>query len=240
MKKTKFFFLPLFIYLFNFGFCENFPFNVGETINYTAKFNFIPAGSAGLKIVSLDTLNGLPSLHIKYFSKTGAFADRFFKIRDRVDSWVDAKELFLLKQSKSIRQGSYSKNSKTQLNYIDSIAIVGQDTIPILEHVFNPYSLFYYLRTIPLNVGETLTLTTFDNKSFTDFLLRVDKIESIKVPAGDFNCIVVKPYRDGKTLLKNEGDMTMWFTNDKRRIPAQILVKLKYGTMTLKLNSFSS
>ena len=59
MKKTKFFFLPLFIYLFNFGFCENFPFNVGETINYTAKFNFIPAGSAGLKIVSLDTLNGL-------------------------------------------------------------------------------------------------------------------------------------------------------------------------------------
>ena len=96
------------------------------------------------------------------------------------------------------------------------------------------------MRTIPLNVGETLTLTTFDNKSFTDFLLRVDKIESIKVPAGDFNCIVVKPYRDGKTFLKNEGDMTMWFTNDKRRIPAQILVKLKYGTMTLKLNSFSS
>jgi len=79
----------------------------------------------------------------------------------------------------------------------------------------------------------------FDNGSFTDFQLRVDKRESLSSPAGTFKCLVINPFKDGKTLLKNEGDMTIWFSDDARRIPVQILVKLKYGTMTLKLKSFS-
>ena len=82
-------------------------------------------------------------------------------------------------------------------------------------------------------------MITFDNGSFTDFQLRVDKRESLSVPAGTFKCLVINPFKDGKTLLKNEGDMTIWFSEGVSRIPVQILVKLKYGTMKLKLKSFS-
>ena len=82
-------------------------------------------------------------------------------------------------------------------------------------------------------------MITFDNGSLTDFQLRVDKREFISVPAGTFKCLVINPFKDEKTLLKNEGDMTIWFNEDVSRIPIQILVKLKYGTMKLKLKSFS-
>ena len=215
------------------------PFKVGETLNYTAKFNFIPAGTAVLKIISSDTVNNIPLFHIQYSARTGSFADKLFKIRDRVDSWIDANGLFIYRQKKSIRQGSYRKISHTEIFYNDSLAVVNNDSIPISEIVFDPYSLFYYLRTIPLILGKTLKMVAFDNSSFTDFQLRVDKIESISVPAGIFKCLVIKPFKDGSTLLKNEGDMTIWFSEDMRRIPVQILVKLKYGTMKLKLKSFS-
>jgi hypothetical protein len=218
---------------------NDFPFRVGETLNYTAKFNFIPAGTAALKIVSLDTVNNIPSFHIQYSARTGSFADRLFKIRDRVDSWIDIEGLFVHRQVKSIRQGNYRKNSQTELFYGDSLAVVNNDSIHISEIVFDPYSLFYYLRTIPLVLKETLKMVTFDNNSFTNFQLHVDKVESITVPAGIFKCLVIKPFKDGKTLLRNEGDMTIWFSEDLRRIPVQILVKLKYGTMNLKLTSFS-
>jgi len=215
------------------------PFRVGETLNYIAKFNFIPAGTATLKVVSLDTVNNIPSFHIQYSARTGSLADKLFKIRDQVDSWIDEKGLFIHCQVKTIRQGNYRKYSNTKLFYADSFAIVNNDSIPISGTVFDPYSLFYYLRTIPLILGETLNMITFDNGSLTDFQLRVDKRESLSGPAGTFKCLVINPFKDGKTLLKNEGAMTIWFSDDARRIPVQILVKLKYGTMKLKLKSFS-
>ena len=218
---------------------NNLPFRVGETLNYSVKFNFIPAGTAALKVVSADTVNNIPSFHIQYSARTGSLADRLFKIRDRVDSWIDARGLFIHRQIKSIRQGSYRKNSNTELFYRDSLAVVNNDSIPISGIVFDPYSLFYYLRTIPLIMGKTLNMNTFDNGLFTDFQLRVDKWETLSCPAGTFKCLVINPFKDGKTLLKNEGDMTIWFSDDARRIPVQILVKLKYGTMKLKLKSFS-
>ena len=218
---------------------NNLPFRVGETLNYSVKFNFIPAGTAALKVVSADTVNNIPSFHIQYSARTGSLADKLFKIRDQVDSWIDEKGLFIHHQVKTIRQGNYKKNSNTKLFYADSFAIVNNDSIPISGTVFDPYSLFYYLRTIPLILGETLNMITFDNGSFTDFQLRVEKRESLSGPAGTFKCLVINPFKDGKTLLKNEGDMTIWLSDDARRIPVQILVKLKYGTMKLKLKSFS-
>ena len=85
------------------------PFRVGETLNYTAKFNFIPAGTAKLKVVSLDTVNNIPSFHIQYSARTGSLADKLFKIRDQVDLWIDEKGMFIHHQIKTIRQGNYKK-----------------------------------------------------------------------------------------------------------------------------------
>ena len=233
--------LATFIYFFSTSaFSENnFPFKEGEVFNYTAKFNFIPAGTASLKVISIDSINNVRSYHIQYSARTGSLGDRLFKIRDQVDSWIDANGLNLQRQKKSVRQGSYRKTTQTELFYDKGLAIVNNDTIQVRDIVFDPYSLFYYLRTVPLIIGETLNMITFDNGSFTDFQLRVDKSELLTVPAGTFNCFVVNPFKNGSSLLKNEGDMTIWFSDDKRKIPIQILVKIKYGTMKLMLKSFS-
>jgi hypothetical protein len=63
--------------------------------------------------------------------------------------------------------------------------------------------------------------------------------EFIKTKSGDYFCFVVKPYQDGKTLLKNKGDMQIWFSDDLNRFPVQVVVKLKFGTMTMKLKKIS-
>ena len=239
-KLTIKIFVVCMYFFYSSAFSENnFPFKVGEVFNYTAKFNFIPAGTASLRVVSIDSINNVKSYHIQYSARTGTLGDRLFKIRDQVDSWIDANGLNLHRQKKSVRQGSYRKRSQTELFYDKGLAIVNNDSIQVPDIVFDPYSLFYYLRTVPLVLGETLNMITFDNGFFTDFQLRVDKLELLTVPGGSFNCFVLNPFKNGRSLLKNEGDMTIWFSDDKRRIPVQILVKIKYGTMKLILKSFS-
>jgi hypothetical protein len=116
---------------------------------------------------------------------------------------------------------------------------VNKDTIPIQSRLYDPYSLFYYFRTLVLIPEETINLTVFDNKSLTEFQMIITSKEQVSVPAGTFDCMVVRPFREGKTLLKNEGDMTIWFSNDIHKIPVQIILKIKYGTMIMKLKTFN-
>jgi hypothetical protein len=226
-------------FFYHYALAEKLPFSVGERLEYSAKFNFIPAGKAFLTVVSIDTINSLPAYHVRYEAQTGPIADKIYKIRNNVDSWLDEKEFFTHQQTKNIREGKYRFTSHTQIIYDHSIAIVNKDTIPIQSRLYDPYSLFYYFRTLKLIAEETIDLTVFDNKSLTEFQMIITSKEQVSVPAGTFDCMVVRPFREGKTLLKNEGDMTIWFSNDIHKIPVQIILKIKYGTMVMKLKTIN-
>ena len=226
-------------FFYHYALAEKLPFSVGEKLEYSAKFNFIPAGKAFLTVVSIDTVNSLPAYHVRYEAQTGPIADKIYKIRDNIDSWLDEKEFFTHQQTKNIREGKYRFTSHTQIMYDHSIAIVNNDTIPIQGRLYDPYSLFYYFRTLELIPEETIDLTVFDNKSLTEFQMIITSKEQVSVPAGTFDCMVVRPFREGKTLLKNEGDMTIWFSNDIYKIPVQIILKIKYGTMIMKLKTIN-
>lgn len=220
-------------------FGQNVPFKVGESLTYTLQFNIIKMGRGYLSVESYDNVAGIPSYHVKFKAKTRKFADRIFRVRDQIDIWLNKTNLTTLKINKQINEGDYHKNYNTIIDYDNSIAITNNDTININGNVRDPYSLLYYFRTIPFEVGQVLDFTTLDNKRLTDFQVIVDDKETIKTPAGTFQCLVVKPFRDGKTLLKNDGDMKIWFSDDELRLPIQIQIKLKFGSMLLQLKTIN-
>ena len=105
--------------------------------------------------------------------------------------------------------------------------------------LFDPYSLFYLLRTKPLILGQTIKINTFNGKKITPIQIVAKAEETINTVFGSFNCLVIKPFREGSTLLKNKGDMMIWFSNDKKRLPIQIKIKLQYGSMLLKIKEIN-
>ena len=145
----------------------------------------------------------------------------------------------LKKLTKNIREGNYKNDSYTIIDYDQSIAITNGDTVIIDQFLRDSYSLFYFLRTIPLIIGETIDFTAFDGKNITPFQVITKTKETINTMAGTFPCLVVKPFREGTTLLKNKGDMMIWFSDDKIRLPIQIRIKLKYGSMLLKIKDIN-
>lgn len=219
----------------NYG--QNIPFKVGEHLTYTLQFNIIKMGRGYLSVESIDTISGIPSYHVKFQANTRKFADRIFRVRDQIDIWLNETDLTTLKIIKEINEGKYHRDYYTSIDYNNSIAITNKDTIKIDGAVRDPYSLLYYFRTIPLEIGQVLDFTTFDNKKLTEFQVIVDDTETIETPAGRFSCIIIKPFRAGKTLLKNKGDMKIWFSDDELRLPVQIQIKLKYGSMLLQLKT---
>ncbi|MFC1549753.1 DUF3108 domain-containing protein [Candidatus Neomarinimicrobiota bacterium] len=212
-------------------------FKVGEELVYKARFNVIPAGKASLKVMDSTRIDDHLTYHVRFNAKTGSLADRIYKIRDQIDSWLDVEKLFAHKQIKSIREGDYRKKIQTTFNYEEGYAVTNDDSLAVNGIIYDTYSLLYYLRTIPLIVGETHSFQAFEKKKLIDFQIKVYGKETIPVPVGTFTCFVVKPFREDEKLFKNQGDMKIWLSDDANRLPVQIQIKLKYGSMLLQLKS---
>ena len=64
--------------------------------------------------------------------------------------------------------------------------------------------------------------------------------ETIKVPAGTFNCFKIEPVSgDGKPLLKNNGVMRVWLSDDSLHLPIKIEQNTNIGTMVMKLKNIN-
>ena len=215
------------------------PFQIGERLTYNVSFTGITAGQASLEVVNDTVVNNYHQLHIRFNARTTFPVSSIYNINDQVDTWLDSKYLYTKKLTKNIREGNYKNDSYTIIDYDQSIAITNGDTVIIDQFLRDSYSLFYFLRTIPLIIGETIDFTAFDGKKITPFQVITKTKETINTMAGTFPCLVVKPFREGTTLLKNKGDMMIWFSDDKIRLPIQIRIKLKYGSMLLKLKDIN-
>jgi len=215
------------------------PFQIGERLTYNVSFTGITAGQASLEVVNDTVVNNYHQLHIRFKARTTFPVSSIYTINDQVDTWLDSKYLYTKKLTKNIREGNYKNDSYTIIDYDQSIAITNGDTVIIDQFLRDSYSLFYFLRTIPLIIGETIDFTAFDGKIITPFQVITKTKETINTMAGTFPCLVVKPFREGTTLLKNKGDMMIWFSDDKIRLPIQIRIKLKYGSMLLKLKDIN-
>jgi len=215
------------------------PFQIGERLTYNVSYTGITAGQASLEVVNDTVVNNYHQLHIRFKARTTFPVSSIYTINDQVDTWLDSKYLYTKKLTKNIREGNYKNDSYTIIDYDQSIAITNGDTVIIDQFLRDSYSLFYFLRTIPLIIGETIDFTAFDGKIITPFQVITKTKETINTMAGTFPCLVVKPFREGTTLLKNKGDMMIWFSDDKIRLPIQIRIKLKYGSMLLKLKDIN-
>jgi len=215
------------------------PFQIGERLTYNVSFTGITAGQASLEVVNDTVVNNYHQLHIRFNARTTFPVSSIYTINDQVDTWLDSKYLYTKKLTKNIREVNYKNDSYTIIDYDQSIAITNGDTVIIDQFLRDSYSLFYFLRTIPLIIGETIDFTAFDGKIITPFQVITKSKETINTMAGTFPCLVVKPFREGTTLLKNKGDMMIWFSDDKIRLPVQIRIKLKYGSMLLKLKDIN-
>ncbi len=215
------------------------PFKEGETLLYDVSLNFFSAGTASLELGDIEEFGGAFSYHITFRMKTNSIWDQIFPIRDTVETWIDSDGLFTRKLKKVIREPRYSQDLQADFDYDSGIVTTNKKSLPISSEIRDPYSFFYYLRTVPLKMGDLFDFTIFDNHKFTDLSLIVHRKEQIDVPVGKFDCLVVEPFKKGRTLFKNKGDMKVWLSNDSRRLPVKIVSKAKFGSLVMELTRYS-
>ncbi len=213
---------------------SNGPNFVGEELQYAAGFRFFPAGEAMLTFSS-DSLNGETVYRLTTSIKTNSFLDAFYEVRDEIQSWLHTENLSLKKTIQTIREGSYHRDHESIIQG-DSIAVSGNKIRNLPGRVYDPVSFVYYLRNQDLNLGNSYKFFSYDRKKIKEVIVNITAKETVQVSAGTFNCLKIEPISgDGNPLLKNNGQMRVWLSDDSLRLPVKIEQKTNIGTMVMKL-----
>ena len=222
------------IVLFNIILSENLLY---KSLSYNMEFRGIEAGQAFIKLED-DTLFNKNVLRLNSSLKTNSFLDLFYKIRDEITIYLNSEDLSLIKVINQINEGKYKKKHIATFDEKLKKIISKQKTINA-DIAYSPLSIIYSLRNKILNIGDIYNYDIYSTGKIKSVNMKVIKTELIKTPFGEFNTIVVSPVLNNKTLIKNNGDMKIWFTNDQNRYPIKIELKINYGNLVLLLNTIN-
>jgi hypothetical protein len=218
------------------------PFQVGERFEYEleAKWFLVSGGgTASYSVEAIDTVHGHPSYRLVAAMKGGIAV---FKIDDVQRSWLDVTSLFsrrfqqLLNQTTSKRDRTYDFfPGRMRYEEPDKPGSGGPlDSARPLDDI----SFLYYVRTLPLVVGEEYTAPRYYKRDGNPVTVRALRTERIKGPAGEFDAIVVKPIIRTDGLFSEGGEAEVWLSNDELRIPLKLRAKVSIATLTMELKSY--
>ena len=220
-------------------FAINTPFKVGELLKYSAEWNGVKVGNAELFLSGTELFNDVETYQITFTTRTNGLANTLVPIRDRVDVWIDKKELFTHRIKKDINQSTYKEKIDVSFNYDELKALSNDKSVDIDFKARGPYSMFYFLRTIDLIPEKIMSFSSYEGKRIVNYNLKMTGTEIVDSGLGKFSCKVIKPFSEGKELFKNKGDMRIWISETKERLPIKIQIKIQYGSMTLTLDEIN-
>jgi hypothetical protein len=213
------------------------PFGVGERFDYRVKFGPLKVGQAFMQVEGIDTVAGHATYHLQ--SRISGSVP-FYKLDDKQESWLDVQSLSSRRYVQDSKQGSYERYRVYDFDLDGRVYHRNDgesDSIP--SCALDDASFVYFVRTIPLEVGETYEWNRYFLWDRNPVIIKVLRREKIKVPAGEFETIVVRPIIKTKGIFSEGGEAEIYITEDERRMPVKLVTKLKVGSVILDLAEFT-
>lgn len=212
------------------------PFAVGERLDYDVKFGPMHVGSGSMEVLGNENVRNRPTWHIMFRVKGGTF---FYKVDDRFESWIETTTLSSLRHKQDINEGRRDRERTFEI-YPDRPSYIEDDKPekPSVDQPLDDGSFLYFIRTVPLEVGKTYEFDRYFRPDRNPVKITVLRKERIKVPAGTFDAIVIRPSIKSKGIFSENGQAEVWLSDDDRHIMLQMKSKLSFGSLNLYLRSY--
>ena len=160
----------------------------------------------------------------------------------------NSNDYSLLALTQKVQQGDYIDSYNATINYLDNIIYYNnfQDLtnttkeesliIPIEGKIYEPFAIVYYLQNLTLQTNQKHIFNYYAKTNIKSLQLEVFSTENIKTPYITSPCYLVVPNSNTEELLlKNKGEMKIWYTADALQLPIKIQQKMRHGIMELLL-----
>lgn len=225
-------------------------FKAGEDLQFVVKWGVITGGRATMTLPMTEIVNGRPAFRIVSEARSAGIVDGIYHVRDKNESWLDVESLVAVRYEKHIREGKYKVEESGIIDQVAGTFTMQsyridknryenkQGTVPV--NVQDILSSLYYLRTQPLIVGDSYTIDVLSGEKVWPLLVNVKKRETVKVPAGKFDCFLLEPIlREPGIFIAKGRKLEVWVTADRRRMPVRMRSEVVIGHVGAELISFT-
>jgi len=218
------------------------PFGPGERLTYNVKIGIINSGSAHMEVLGIDSIREEPSYHLE-MSLKGRLLFGAVQVNDHYQSWLGTRSVSSHRYISDVNQLTYSRYrnfefrpeemswEETESGDMGRLATA----LPL-----DDISFLYFVRTLPLEIGQTYTLPRYFKKEGNPVVIKVEGKKVVEVPAGTFNTIVVRPIIKTRGLFSEGGEAELYLTDDDNKHLVYLRSKIPIvGSVTLHLESIS-
>lgn len=182
--------------------------------------------------------------HILVEVKSSPFLSFFYPMNDRFETEITGPDMLPEWITAEQRKGNRRtlKSSVFDQNALKVVYKKDKDApkvfgIPRPSH--NEISSFFILRTLPMNVGQSVFVETFAAKKSHTVEVKILERERCNTALGEVETIKVKPELPFEPIKKQRGSFYIWFTEDDRRIPVKIEGTIRRGPLSAELKEWT-
>lgn len=231
---------------------KNSYYKAGEKLTYEGSFSKLLLRGIDVADMSFTVYNSpdKENFYVQAEARSkGTLSKLFnFSFYQKIDSTVDGDSFSVLKTIKRDEQGERVRDSEAVFDYrTDKVTYVETDpndpqrpprrvASSIKDETQDLISAIYSLRNMPFAVGKTFTIAVSDSGMVYQVPVKVTGREKQKSVLGKTMCWKVEPEVFGDNrMIEQKGSMTIWITDDTRRIPVRSKIDTKLGKIEIKL-----
>ena len=215
-----------------------------QTLTFTVDWRVFTAGLA-----VFHTQQDGPNLMVSATADSVGNVNMLFPVLDKFKSGFDIRTGCSIGFEKSLSEGrrkvssdlsfdyQHGKQNEVSRNLVKGTTVNRQANVPAC--VTDSLSAIFYAASRPLVVGQEVRFPLADSMRTVTVAMKVEAREEIKTPAGTFQTIRVQPTAE-EGVVKNRGNIWIWYTDDARHMPVQIRARLFWGTITFHLQSYEA
>ena len=220
---------------------SGYTFPARQTLTFTVDWRVFTAGQA---VFHMETQGS--QQRVTATADTVGAVNMLYPVIDRFQSSFDPKTGCSNGFSKQIQEGRRKINSDLTFNYpalkqtqIEKNVVKGTSNtkqVAIPGCVTDSLSAIFYAASQRMVVGQEFTFPLADAVRTVNVTMKVEAREEVKTPSGTYMALRVQPTADAG-VVKNRGNIWIWYTDDARHMPVQIRARLFWGTITFHLQS---
>jgi Protein of unknown function (DUF3108) len=174
-----------------------------------------------------------------------------FRFHEHVESTVDPGPFTVLRTSKLEEQGKRVRASEAVFDHqARKVTWTERDPnqtqaprispLEFSEPIQDILTVIYFLRTQKLEVGKTFDVPLSDSGRVFRFSVAVVERKELNTVLGRVHTLRVDPALFGENgLVRSRGSLSIWITDDSRRLPVKAQLKVDLGTFDIKLKRVS-
>jgi len=218
------------------------PLPTSESLRYAIEWRLITAGKSHLE---WKAASGGYQTNLQI--ESAGLVSKLFKVNDEYSSNLDTG---LCAHSSLMKTNEGSRHRETKItfdperkkaSYLErdtaKNTVLASSEIDIPPCVCDIIGALYRMRTLNIEPGQAAQIPVSDGKKSVMVRVEAQRREQMKTPAGVFKTIRYEAFLFNNVIYRRSGRVYVWLTEEARRMPVQIQVRLQLhiGTITLQL-----